>query len=159
VQPSGKFTQLQQGNFTISYPDNWKAANDQTTVLIAPPGGAGESGISYGVMISSAQSGGMGSLDQSTQALIQSMQRDNPGMQVSGDMKPVEINGVQGRSAFLTGTSPIQQNGQAIPERDWLVTVPRSDGNLMYLVFVSPERDFNQLHPTYQKMLDSLQVH
>jgi len=29
----------------------------------------------------------------------------------------------------------------------------------MYLVFVSPERDFNQLHPTYQKMLDSLQVH
>ena len=159
VQPSGRFTQFQQGNFTISYPDNWKTAGEQGTVLIVPPGGAGESGISYGVMISSAQGGGMTSLDQSTQQLIQSMQRDNPGMQVSGDMKPVEINGVQGRSAFLTGTSPIQQNGQAIPERDWLVTLPRSDGNVMYLVFVSPERDFNQLHPTYQKMLDSLQVH
>jgi hypothetical protein len=25
-------------------------------------------------------------------------------------------------------------------------------------VFVSPERDFNQLHPTYQKMLESLQL-
>ena len=159
VQPSGKFTQLQQGNFTISYPDNWKTAGDQGTVLIGPPGGSSESGISYGVMISSAQAAGMGSLDQSTQQLIQSMQRDNPGMQVSGDMKPVEVNGVQGRSAFLTGTSPIQMNGQAIPERDWLITIPRSDGNLMYLVFVSPERDFNQLHPTYQKMLDSLQVH
>jgi len=160
VQPSGNFTQFQQGNITISYPDNWKTAGDGSTVLIAPPGGSGENGISYGVMISSAQSGGgLGSLDQSTQQLIQSMQRDNPGMQVSGDMKPVEINGVQGRSAFLTGTSPIQLNGQAIPERDWLVTVPRADGNLTYLVFVSPERDFNQLHPTFQKMLDSLQVH
>jgi hypothetical protein len=79
-------------------------------------------------------------------------------MQVSGDLKPVEINGVQGRSAILTGTSPLQQNGKPLPERDWLVTMPRPDGSLMYLVFVAPERDFNQLHPTYQKMLDSFQV-
>jgi hypothetical protein len=28
----------------------------------------------------------------------------------------------------------------------------------MYVVFVAPERDFNQLRPTYQKMLDSLQI-
>jgi hypothetical protein len=26
------------------------------------------------------------------------------------------------------------------------------------VVFVAPERDFNQLRPTYQKMLDSLQI-
>jgi len=157
VQPSGRFTQLNQGNVSISYPDNWKPAGEQGTILIAPPGGAGDNGISYGVMIGSAQ-GAMGSLDQSTQQLIQSLQKDNPGMQVSGNLTPVTVNGVQGRSAILTGTSPIQQNGQPIPERDWVVTVPRSDGNLTYLVFISPERDFNQLHPTFQKMLESLQV-
>jgi hypothetical protein len=159
VKPSGNFTQLQQGNFTISYPDNWKTAGGQGTVLIGPQEGAGQNGISYGVMIGAAQGGGSLSLDQSTQQLIQSMQQDNPGMQVSGDPKPVEVNGVQGRSAILTGTSPLQQDGKPLPERDWLVTMPRPDGSLMYLVFVSPERDFNQLHPTYQKMLDSLQVH
>jgi hypothetical protein len=158
VKPSGNFTQLQQGNFTISYPDNWKTAGDQGTVLIAPPGGASQGGISYGVMIGSAQGGNSLSLDQGTQQLIQTMQQENPGMQVSGDLKPVEINGTQGRSAILTGTSPLQQNGKPLPERDWLVTMPRPDGSLMYLVFVAPERDFNQLHPTYQKMLDSLQV-
>jgi hypothetical protein len=157
VKPSGNFTQLQQGNFTISYPENWKTAGDQGTVLIAPPSGAAQNGISYGVMIGSAQGGSL-SLDQGTQQLIQTMQQENPGMQVSGDLKPVEINGVQGRSAILTGTSPLQQNGKPLPERDWLVTMPRPDGSLMYLVFVAPERDFNQLHPTYQKMLDSFQV-
>jgi hypothetical protein len=157
VKPSGNFTQLQQGNFTISYPENWKTAGDQGTVLIAPPSGAAQSGISYGVMIGSAQGGSL-SLDQGTQQLIQTMQQENPGMQVSGDLKPVEINGVQGRSAILTGTSPLQQNGKPLPERDWLVTMPRPDGSLMYLVFVAPERDFNQLHPTYQKMLDSFHV-
>jgi len=125
--------------------------------MIVPEQGAGQSGISYGVMISGAPSGG--SLDQSTQQLIQSLQKDNPGMQVSGDLKPVEVGGVQGRSAILTGQSPIQSNGQPLPERDWLVTLPRPDGSLMYLVFISPERDFSQLHPTFQKMLDSLQIH
>jgi beta-barrel assembly-enhancing protease len=158
VKPSGNFTQLQQGNFSIAYPDNWKTAGDQGTVLIAPQQGAGQGGISYGVMIGAAQGGNGASLDQSTQQLIQTLQQQNPGMQVAGDIKPVELNGVQGRSAILTGTSPLQQNGKALPERDWLVTVPRPDGNLMYLVFVAPDRDFNQLHPTYQKMLDSLRV-
>jgi Zn-dependent protease with chaperone function len=156
VKPSDNFKQLQQGSFSIAYPENWKPGGDQNTVMIVPQQGAGENGISYGVMISGAQ-GGL-SLDQSTQQLIQNMQRDNPGMQVSGDLKPVEVNGVQGRSVFLTGNSPLQLNGKPIPERDWLVTVPRPDGNLMFLVFVSPERDFGQLHPTYQKMLDSLQM-
>jgi beta-barrel assembly-enhancing protease len=157
VKPSDNFKQLQQGNFSIAYPENWKTGGDQGTVMIVPQQGAGENGLSYGVMIGGTQGGS--SLDQSTQQLIQTMQRDNPGMQVSGDLKPVEVNGVQGRSAFLTGNSPLLLNGKPIPERDWLVTVPRPDGNLMFLVFVSPERDFNQLHPTYQKMLDSLQMH
>jgi Peptidase family M48 len=156
VKPSDNFKQLQQGNFSIAYPDNWKPAGDQSTVMIVPPQGAGAGGVSYGVIIGGTP--GSGSLDQSMQQLLQNMQRDNPGMQVSGDLKPVEVNGVQGRSAFLTGNSPLLLNGKPLPERDWVVTVPRPDGNLMFLVFVSPERDFDQLHPTYQKMLESLQM-
>jgi hypothetical protein len=59
----------------------------------------------------------------------------------------------------LTGNSPIaDQNGQPAKERDWLVTVQRSDGSLLYLVFVSPERDFSKLRPTYETMLKSLRV-
>jgi beta-barrel assembly-enhancing protease len=73
-------------------------------------------------------------------------------------MKPIEVNGTQGRSLELSGKSPLTQNGQPLSERDWLVTLPRPQGGLFYVVFVSPERDFNQLHPTYQKMLDSLQL-
>jgi hypothetical protein len=36
--------------------------------------------------------------------------------------------------------------------------VQRSDGSLLYLVFVSPERDFSKLRPTYETMLKSLRV-
>jgi hypothetical protein len=85
--------------------------------------------------------------------------QSNPGTKADGNPSNINVAGTQGRSVFLTGSSPVQQNGQPVPERDWVVTVPGSQqGELMYLVFVAPEKDFNQLKPTYQKMLNSLQL-
>ena len=160
VKPSGNFTRLQGQEFTISYPDNWRTGNDQNQnmTMIVPPSGANQNGISYGVIVGMNSSGDASSLDAATQKLAQGMAQENPGMRISGEMKTLDVNGVQGRSLELSGSSPLVQNGQPLPERDWLVTLPRSQGGLLYIVFVSPERDFNQLHPTYQKMLDSLQM-
>jgi beta-barrel assembly-enhancing protease len=157
IKPSGNFTQLQRESYTIAYPDNWKTAGDQTTTLIGPPSSSTESGISYGVILGTNQNNEP-FLDQATQRLAQNFQQDNPGMRIVSEMKKVEVNGVQGRTLELAGNSPLQLNGQPLPERDWLVTLPRAQGGVLYLVFVAPERDFEQLHPTYQKMLDSLQM-
>lgn len=157
VKPSANFTQLQQRNFTISYPDNWQTGGDQNSTVIGPQAGIGQGGIAYGVMIGAAQ-GNAGSLDQATQQLIQGMQQDNPGLKQAGELSSVEAGGTEGRSVYLTGNSPVQREGKPAPERDWLVVVPNRQGGLMYLVFVSPEHDFNQLRPTYERMLNSLQV-
>jgi beta-barrel assembly-enhancing protease len=158
VKPSDHLTRHEGQGFTIYYPDNWKVAGDSNTTIIGPPSGQAQSGIAYGAIVGNQPSSGGGSLDDATQKLAQGMAQENPGMTISGDMKPIEVNGTQGRSLELSGKSPLTQNGQPLPERDWLVTLPRPQGGLAYLVFVSPERDFNQLHPTYQKMLDSLQL-
>jgi beta-barrel assembly-enhancing protease len=157
VQPSSTFTQFQQSGLSISYPDNWKAGATQNSVTIAPQQGVAQNGIAYGAMISAANVDAS-QLDQATDQLVQQLQKDNPGMKVYSSPSNIQVNGQQGRSVYLSGTSPIQQNGQAVPERDWLVTLPDPKGALMYVVFVAPERDFNQLRPTYQKMLDSLQI-
>ena len=158
VKPSGNFTKLQGENFSIGYPDNWKTAGDQNNTIIAPPSAQAQNGISYGVIVGTNNSQAS-SLDDATQKLAQGLQQENPGLKISGQLKSVDINGMQGRSLEMAGNSPLLSNGEPLPERDWLVTLPRSQGGLLYLVFVSPERDFNQLHPTYQKMLDSLQIH
>jgi beta-barrel assembly-enhancing protease len=157
IKPSDHLTRHDGQGFTIYYPDNWKVAGDSSTTMIVPSSGAGQNGISYGVIVGNQASGG-GSLDEATQKLAQGMQQDNPGMKISGEMKSVDVKGTQGRSLELSGKSPLMLNGEPLPERDWLVTLPRPQGGLVYLVFVSPERDFNQLHPMYQKMLDSLQL-
>jgi hypothetical protein len=99
-----------------------------------------------------------GNLDQATQALLQGMQRDNPGLQPAGEPSSIDVNGVQGRSLYLNGQSPVQQNGKAAPERDWLVTLPNPQGGVTYIVFVAPEHDFSKLQPVYQKMLQSLRL-
>jgi Zn-dependent protease with chaperone function len=158
VKPSANFTRHEGQGFSISYPDNWKVAGDQNTTLIAPPSAQAQNGISYGVIVGAKSNGNAPSLDEATQELAQGLQQDNPGMKISGQMKNVDLNGMQGRSLELSAKSPLLLNGEPLPERDWLVTIPRSQGGLVYLVFVSPERDFNQLHPTYQKMLESLQI-
>jgi hypothetical protein len=157
IKPSSRFTQFQQSGLNIAYPDNWKAGASQNSVTIAPQQGVAQNGIAYGAIISAANVDAS-QLDQATDQLVQQLQKDNPGMKVYSSPSSIQVNGQQGRSVYLSGTSPIQQNGQAVPERDWLVTLPDPKGELMYVVFVAPERDFNQLRPTYQKMLDSLQL-
>jgi hypothetical protein len=157
VQPSETFRQFQQSGMSISYPENWKSGSDQNSVTIAPQEAVTQNGIAYGVIIATANSDSS-QLDQATEQLVQQLQKDNAGMKIFSSPTGIQVNGQQGRSTFLTGTSPIQHNGQAVPERDWLVTLPGPKGELVYLVFVAPEQEFSQLRPTYQKMLESFQI-
>jgi Zn-dependent protease with chaperone function len=158
ARPSGKFVQQEGQGFTISYPDNWKVNGDQSTTIIAPPSGANATGIAYGVILGARTESGGSSLDDATQQLAQSLVQDNPGMKVSGEVRKMDVNGVQGRSLELLGNSPLQLNGKPLPERDLLIALPRPQGGLFYVVLISTERDYDKLHPTYEKMLDSLQV-
>ncbi|MBA3915291.1 MAG: M48 family metalloprotease [Acidobacteriales bacterium] len=160
VRPSSNFNRLRGGVFSIQYPDNWRAGSDtgSSSVAIVAPGGSSQGAIAYGVLISGDQKVEGQSLDTDTRALIQQLQQQNPGLQSSGSVSTINVNGVLGRSAELLGNSPVTQNGQPLRERDWLVTVPSPQGGLLYMVFIAPDRDFSQLRPTYQRMLDSLQL-
>jgi Zn-dependent protease with chaperone function len=159
VRPSSNFNRFQHNAFTVSYPSNWRATGDQnSTVTIAPPAGVSQGEVAYGIIIGGAQDQNASTLDQAVQDLVQNLQQSNPGLQTSGSLQDIQVNGVQGRSVNLSGPSPVQQNGRALPERDWLVAVPRPQGGLLYLVFIAPQNQFSQLSSTYQRMLNSLQL-
>lgn len=156
VKPSDHFITTQQNGFSISYPDNWKAAENQSSLTIAPPAAVGQNAIAYGVVIASVK--GSGSIDDTNHALVQNLQQNNAGLQIFDSPRSIQVAGVAGRSTMLAGNSPVQRDGQPKSERDWLVTLPRSDGTCLYLIFIAPEDDFDELRPTYQKMLDTLQI-
>ncbi len=158
IQPSGNFKRLDGNGFSMEYPDNWRVANDQNGTTIAPQAGVSQGGIAYGVVSGAGNPAQASSLDEATQALVKNLEQTQAGMRQSGSVQKITVNGVEGRSVQFTSNSPIQNNGQAVPERDWLVTMPSAQGGLVYLIFIAPESEFSKLQPTYQRMLDSLQV-
>jgi predicted Zn-dependent protease len=157
VRPSNQFVKNRQSDFTIEHPENWKATANGRSVQIAPQAGASTSGLAYGVIIGSMPDV-TGSLDEDTRQVIDNLLKDNPGMHVGGDIRPLSVGGQQGRSVFLRGRSPVRRDGQPLTERDWLVTTTRPQGGALYLVFVAPEDEFDQLRPVYQRMLGSLNL-
>src|SRR5438270_7412227 len=107
VKPSDHLTRHEGQGFTIYYPDNWKVAGDSSMTLIGPPSGQAQTGIAYGAIVGNQASSGGGSLDEETQKLAQGMAQENPGMTISGDMIPIDVNGTQGRSLELSWSSPL----------------------------------------------------
>ena len=158
IMPAGGFKSLNQGTFSINYPSNWQVFGGNSGVTIAPPSGVGENAIAYGAVINAVQSQGRSNLDTATNQIIQTLQRQNPDMQANGSPQKIRVNGVTGRSVDLVSTSPLQSNGGSVRERDWLVTLPRSDGSVLSVVFIAPEPQFDQLRPTYEQMLRTLKL-
>jgi beta-barrel assembly-enhancing protease len=161
VPPGNAMRSFSHRDFAISYPDNWQVFGDQnSSVTIAPQNGVSQNAVSYGVMINTYQPEDANtSLDRATHELLASLHDSNPDLRAIGQDENIRINGVAGKSVDLIGASPLHdQNGRAIQERDWLVTVMRRDGSLLYVVSIAPDKDFQSLRPTFEQMLKSLQL-
>lgn len=159
--PSSSSKVFSHNNYKISYPDNWNVYGDQSSsVVIAPESGVSENAIANGVMINIYQpEDSHSTLDQATHQLLASLRQSNSELRAIGNDEDIRINGVSGKSLDLLGNSPIQdQQGHAIKERDWLVTFKRSDGTLLYLVFIAPDKDFSTMRPAFEQMLRSLKL-
>jgi len=158
VKPSGQFSQLEHGGFSIAYPSNWMTSTGQSSATIAPKAGATQNAIAYGVIVSAAQDPKASSLDQVAEDLLQNLQRANPGLRQTGEVRRINANGADARTVDLVGDSPLEENGKPLPEHDQLVLRSGPGGAYVYVIFIAPERDFRALQPSYQRMLDSFEV-
>ncbi|GAC1659324.1 MAG: hypothetical protein NVS9B15_21700 [Acidobacteriaceae bacterium] len=162
VRPNGSFQTLNHNLYSIQYPSNWQVSGDTSSdVTIAPEGGVaqgqnGQAEVAYGVMISGFEPEQRSNnlLDDATHELIDQLRQGNPDMRQAGSEETIRVNGAPAKSIEFTSRSPIQ--GQK--ERDWLVTVARQDGSILYLVFVTPDADFRSLRPAFEQMLRSMHV-
>lgn len=162
VMPSGNYKILDHSAFRISYPDNWQIFGDQNSaVTIAPRAGISQNAVGVGVIINGfePEQGRSSSLDGATHELLDVLHRSNPDLKVVGHDENLRVGGAPGKSVDLVGPSPIRrQDGGAQRERDWLVTLQRNDGTLLYLIFISPEDESRQMRPAFESMLRSFQL-
>jgi len=161
ITPSSSMRTLNHDAFQLSYPDNWQVFGDRNSaVTIAPRGGVSQNAVAYGVMINGFQPEDPNeTLDQATHELLASLRQSNPDLRAIGHDENIRLNGLAGKSIDLIGNSPLQdQNGRVARERDWLVTAKRTNGNLLYLIFISPDQDFGTLRPAFEQMLRTFRM-
>ena len=156
---------LNHRDYTVEYPAGWQAYGDQNSeVTIAPQNGIVQDAIAYGVIISGFQpenrdNNPNNQFDEGTHQVIDQLRQSNPNMRVTSREENFTVNGANAKSIMMMGTSPLtDQQGRAARERDWLVTVQRNDGSILYMVFIAPDQEFTQLRPEFEHMLHSFKM-
>ena len=161
VQPSSIFQQTELSAMKIVRPENWDVVQgqQQNSVTIAPRPGVSGGAVAYGVVIQVVQPPSANlNVQQITAAIVRGLESGDSNMKQSGEIQAITVNGVAGGSVELETVSLMPDaNGKEQPERDWLVTVPRRDGSAIMIVFVATQKYFEQMRPTFEKMLRSVQ--
>jgi len=159
--PSSRLIKFEGYGFSIAYPDNWRVERNEDAVVIIPPGGiveTPESGTAqaYGASISrfqpqSAPHGAWGLVD-ATQELLGTLRISNPNLRVV-EQKAVNLKGRSALSTLLETESPLP--GQK--EQDLLITTRQSD-SMFSLIFIVPQSLFDTYKPSFDAMLQSLEL-
>jgi len=151
----------QSGLYRIGYPSNWQVYQQGSTgVTIGPPGAVSGSEIVVGAIINHYDpfgNAGFGdiSIENATNDLLAALQQSSPYLRlVSGSEGRFRLAGGTAVGAVMRGVDP--QTG--IDERVTVVTRQLADEHLLYLLFITPERDAASYRPVLDAMVSSMQI-
>jgi hypothetical protein len=160
LDTSSSWTTLRGSGFSIAVPAKWQSYGNQTSAMLAPPGGiarstdGGAGTVIYGVLTDVYQPQGRVTIEGALDELVNNIARDNTGLVPGRQTTEVTANGVAGRGVECN--IPSANNGKG--EHDWIVAFPQRNGALRYFAFVAPTSDFEALRPAFVKMLQTLTV-
>lgn len=160
-----KFTN-RSGAYAIGYPSNWRVYDSGGFgVTIAPDGGIGDAGgrteVVYGLMVNhydpfgSNYQGKQITMQDATNDLLAQIRKSSPHLRViSGSGQQLRLDGKTAMAASLRGTNP----NTRLAERVTVVTRALPDGHLIYLLFVTPEKDAARYNSVLSNIVASVDV-
>ncbi len=155
--PSSRYRTYNEGTFTVSIPDNWSELNQQDGLWFAPNGGYGSSGgqtvFTHAVNFGTTQSRSR-NLQQATNDFINSLQQGNGNLRARGNYQRMDVNGRYGE--LLTLDNVNEATGR--PEIVNVVTTQLRNGELFYMIAVSPNDEYRTYQNTFLTILRSLRI-
>jgi hypothetical protein len=162
------------GVYRVGYPANWQVYQEGSTgVTLAPKGGIGnvngKTEVVYGAIINhydpfnnasrsylrGGPATGNTSLTAATNDLLSEVQRDSPHLRlINGSEQQFQVSGGTALAASLRGTNP----NTGINERVTIVTRQLADDHLVYMLFVTPDKDASRYSGVLQAMVNSIQI-
>jgi hypothetical protein len=152
--PSGQYREYDLGNlFRVSVPDNWNQLPGNNTVTFAPDGAYGREGFTHGVEFGTTRHE-THDIRQATDEFIESLADRNPNLKRNAGLSNATLSGRRALQTTLSNVS--DATGQR--ERIRLVTAALNDGNLFYVIAVSPEAEAADYRPTFQRVVNSVRI-
>jgi beta-barrel assembly-enhancing protease len=156
--PSSRYRTYNGGSFTVSVPENWRQINEQGSLWFAPNGAYGTGGngqpvFTHAVNFGAAQSRYQ-NLQQATNDFVNSLQQGNGNLRSSSGYQRVDVDGRAG--LFLTLNNTNEATGRA--EVVTIITTQLRNGELFYMIAVSPRDEYNTYQNTFASILRSLRL-
>ncbi len=154
--PAAQERTYRPGNsLRITVPANWQQKGGEV-LTYAPEGGfygdeRSGTAFTHGIQVGVAQGGG-GNLQRDTDALLQGFARSNPSLRSAGSRRE-SIGGRTGLTTLLSNVS--EASGQ---ETIAVSTTYLRDGNVLFLVGVSPRNEAEDYEAAFRRIRRSLQI-
>lgn len=160
------------GAYQIAYPANWRVYDSGGFgVTIAPEGGIGNVGnkteVVYGLMVNHYDPFGNNprgylrgrnqgiTMEDATNDLLAQIRQSSPHLRViQGSGQQIRVDGRTAMAASLRGRNP----NTRLDERVTVVTRALPDGHLMYVVFVTPEKEAARYSNVLHQVVQSIDV-
>ena len=156
--PSTRYQSYKGQSLQLSYPDNWKVFESDSSITFAPQAGLVDTGqgspsLAYGVLtavFSPQQDARSMDLTAATDQLLNSLSQANPNLRRAQNYSRARVDGQDALSCLLTNQSALG-SGETI----WLLTVLRPEG-LVYFVSVAPDSDYGNYRQAFEKLIRSV---
>jgi hypothetical protein len=156
--PSSRFRSYTAlGIVRLSVPDNWREMSEQESVWYAPSGGYGsangQSVFTHGLNIGLARTSSS-NLQQATNDFLNNLQQGSANLRARTGYQRTYVGNRNGLLISLSNTN--EATGQ--PEVVNVVTTQLRNGELLYIISVAPQSDYNTYQSTFQNILRSVQL-
>ncbi|MDQ3180640.1 MAG: M48 family metalloprotease [Acidobacteriota bacterium] len=152
--PSARTRVYTGGNFLQLYvPNNWQVFEDQASVTFAPQGAYGRDGITHGAMIGLVQTQSR-DLGQATEGYVNGLLQSNNYLRQQSNYSRTTISGRNAYATALAGRSPVTGRTEIVN----VYTTQLRNGQLFYIVMVSPESDSSSYNNAFRNMIRSIRL-
>ena len=146
------------GAVRVSVPDNWQQTSEQGSVWFAPQGafgstGNGQSVFTHGVNIGIAQTNSR-NLQQATDVFLNNLEQGNSNLRARSGYQRTDVNGRNALAIGLTNTNEATGRAEVV----LVTTTLLRNGDLFFIIFVSPQSEAYNYQSVFQNVLRSVQL-
>jgi hypothetical protein len=156
--PSSRYRSYNQGVFSVSVPDNWRQVSEQGSLWFAPQGAYGSAangqpvfthGVSFGTVQTRSRN-----LQQATNEFINELQQSSGNLRARSGYQRMNVDDRYGLLITLSNINEATGRSEAVN----IVTTQLRNGEVFYMIAVSPDTDYGTYQNVFLNILRSIQL-